>query len=114
MIATVAGICSVLAFIAFVVLAILTNRSHSRFLSRLRDQHLEVWTRIQDVPMSPDDTQPSVVSESSRYVSKRRYLELPDPELHRLGDRSRSLGAGLPYLCVAIIVFGCLAAVFAK
>jgi hypothetical protein len=110
MIATVAGICSALSFVAFVVLAILTNRSHSRFLARLRDQHHAVWTQVQDVPLGPDDPQPSVLSESSRYVSRRGYLELPDPELHRLGDRSRRLGAGLPYLCVATIVFWCLTA----
>ncbi len=110
MIAVVAGICSALAVVAFVVLAVLFNRSHARFLARLRDQHPAVWTRLQDPPMAPDDPPPSVMSESAQYVSKRRYLELPDPELHRLGDRSRRLGAGLPGLCVAAIVLGCLAA----
>jgi hypothetical protein len=109
MIAVVAGICSALSFLAFVILAVLTNRSHSRFVARLRDQHLAVWTQIQDAPMSSDETQPSVISESSRYVSKRRYLELADPELHRLGDRTRRLGAGLPHLLVAAIVLACLA-----
>jgi hypothetical protein len=110
MIAIVAGICSALAFLALVVLAILANRSHSRFLSRLRDQHLAVWTRIQDPPLASDETQPSVISESSQFVSKRRYLELPDPELHRLGDHTRRLSASLPYLCVATIVLGLSAA----
>ncbi len=114
MIAIVAGIFSALSFVAFVVLAILFNRSHARFLARLRDRHLAVWTQVQDVPLNPDDPPPSVLSESSRYVSQRRYLDLPDPELHRLGDRSRRLGAGLPYLCVATIVFGCLAGAFGK
>ena len=114
MIATVAGICSALAFLAFVVLAIASNRSHARFLARLKDQHPAVWTQVQDAPVNPDDTQPSVLSESARYVDSRGYLELPDPELHRLGDRSRKLGVGLPYLVVATLVFGCLAGAFAK
>ena len=114
MIATVAGICSALAFLAFVALAILANRSHSRFLSRLRDQYPAVWTQVQDASINPDEPQPSVLSESARFVDKRRYLELPDPELHRLGDASRRLGAGLPYLCVATIVLACLAAALAQ
>jgi hypothetical protein len=112
MIAIIAGICSALAFLAFVIVAILANRSHARFLSRVRDQHPAVWTQIQDAPVNSDETQPSVISESSQFVSKRRYLELPDPELHRLGDRARRLGAGLPFLLVAALVFGCLISVF--
>src|SRR5689334_8513224 len=114
MIAAVAGACSVLTLIAFVGLAIFANRSHSRFLARLRDAHPDVWTQLQDLPPGPDDTPPSVLSESSRYVAKRRYLELPDPELHRLGERARKAGLGLPYLFVAAIAFGCLAGAFAK
>ena len=109
MIGIVAGTCSALAFVAFVVVAVLMNRSHGRFLARLRDAHPAVWTRVQDAPWNPGDAEPSVLSESSRYVSQRRYLELPDPELHRLGDRSRKLGAALPYLLVSTIVFGLLA-----
>jgi hypothetical protein len=114
MIATVAGICSALAFVAFVVLAVLTNRNDARVLARLRDRHPTVFTQVQDAPWNPDDPPPSVLSESSRYISMRRYLALPDPELHRLGERSRRLGASLPYLFVSALALGCVAAAFAK
>jgi hypothetical protein len=113
MIATLAGICSALSFVGFVVLAVLMRRSDAEFLAKLRDRYPEVWTRLQDAPVDPTDPQPSVISESSQYIRLRLYLKLPDPELHRLGDRSRRLGMGLPYLLVATIAFGCLAAGFA-
>ena len=112
--ATIAGILAALAFLAFVVVAVLASRSYSHFLARLRMQHPEVWTRIGRPSMSSDEAEADVHSESSRFLWKRQYRQIPDAELNGLGDRTRSLSFALLYLFFAVIVFGSLVAALSQ
>lgn len=110
--AIVAGVCSALALLAFVVLAILTHRSHAHFLARLKVLDPELWSQVTSTSMAWDQAEPGTPPEGSQFLRQGQYLQVPDPELHRLGDRTRRLSAPLPYLCVATIVFACLVGAF--
>ncbi|MFC0682547.1 hypothetical protein ACFFGH_32350 [Lysobacter korlensis] len=59
----------------------------------VRQKHPEVWAEIEAVP----GAEPSLSSPGTRWVTQRTYRHIPDPQLHRLGDKA--------YHCLYVAVF---------
>ncbi len=53
---------------------------------RLRTSHASLWAEIAPNPHA----EPSLSSPFVRFITQRRYLQLNDPELSHLGERTRT------------------------
>jgi hypothetical protein len=91
------ALCCLAALVATAPFGFLARR---QFESRLRAEHSSVLAQL-DSPNEFDSVA------SLGLVMGRRYLQLPDSEAHRLGEKYRMLSVVLASEFVSLIVFGC-------
>jgi hypothetical protein len=85
-------IASIVAVLPAFAAAIYAER---KVAQRLRAAHASLWAEIAPDPCA----EPSLSSPFARFITQRRYLQLKDPELSRLGERARAR------LYIAVSVF---------
>ncbi|MFC0682929.1 hypothetical protein ACFFGH_34305 [Lysobacter korlensis] len=74
---------SVVAVLPSFAAAIYAER---KVAERLRTSHASLWAEIAPNPHA----EPSLSSPFARFITQRRYLQLKDSELSRLGERART------------------------
>ena len=83
---------SIVAVLPAFAMAIYSER---KLAQRLRMSHASLWTEITPSPWA----EASLSSPFARFITQRKYLQLKDPELTRLGERART------HLYLAVSVF---------
>ena len=85
--------------------------THHRFFAYLRQAHPAIWNELDSSSTSSSEPEAAATPESA-FLGNRRYLGIPDPRLHALGDRARALSFASVALLLAAAGTGLLASMF--
>ena len=109
--ATTAKLVFVAILIACPIVIWFAYLTHRRFFAYLRQAHPALWSELESPSTSSSEPEAAATPESD-FLAKRRYLGVPDPRLHAMGDRARALSFASVALLLAAAGTGLLASMF--